>query len=71
MLLEKEKNLVNYLSWLEYKKLKHVVRYYPTINMYIIYRNYAKANNLDCYGGEMNVYKAHALLLQDLRNRLQ
>lgn len=63
--------LVNYLSWLEYKKLMHVVRYYPTLNMYIIYRNYAKANNLDCFGGEAPVRKAHALLIEELRNRLK
>lgn len=62
--------LVNYLSWLEYKKLKHIVRYYPTYNMYIAYRYYAKANNLDCFGGETSAHKAHELLLQELRDRL-
>lgn len=63
--------LVNYLSWLEYKKLKRIVRYYPTLNMYVVYRNYAKAYNLDCFGSDAPIEKAHTLLLQELRNRLQ
>ena len=66
-----EQKLVDYISWLEYKKLMHIVRYYPTLNMYIYYRNYAHAYNLQCFGGECSVERAHALLLQHLRNRLQ
>lgn len=66
-----ESEIVNYLSWLEYKKLKRIVRYYPTLNMYIYYRNYAHANNLDCFGGDCSVNRAHSLLLEFLRERLQ
>jgi hypothetical protein len=62
--------LVNYLSWLDYKKLMHVVRYYPTFNMYVIYRNYAKANSLDCFGGETSARKGYDLLIQHLKQRV-
>ena len=62
-----EKHIVNYISWLEYKKLQHIVRYYPTYNMYLIYRHFAKANNLDCFGGEQHPMRAYASLLEHLR----
>lgn len=65
-----EKHIVDYISWLEYKKLQHIVRYYPTLNMYLVYRNFAKANNLDCFGGEQHPTSAHASLLKHLRERL-
>lgn len=66
-----EKTIPNYLSWLEYKKLLHVVRYYPTFNMYMAYRYYAKANNLECFGGDTDEESAHELLLEFLRERVK
>lgn len=62
--------LSNYLSWLDYKKLKRVVRYYPTFNMYVMYRNFAKANELDCFGGDTSAQKGYELLLAHLKQRL-
>lgn len=70
-MMHNEKEMINYLSWLEYKKLHRVVRYYPTFKMYMVYRYYAKANNLNCFGGEKDPYEAHESLLRYLRERVQ
>lgn len=59
------------LSWLEYKRAKRIVRYYPTFAEYLAYKYYALANGFTPYGAEADEEKAHAALLLALRERLQ
>lgn len=65
-----ESKLVNYLSWLEYKKIKGIVRYYPTMKMYVDYRLFATENNLYSFCCECSLHRGFALLIEHLRNRL-
>ena len=59
-----------YMSWLDYKRIHHIVRYYPTFNMYMKYRYYCRANNLTPYGEEINEYIAYEALLNELAKRV-
>ena len=43
-----------YMSWLEYKRKFHIVKYYPTFNMYINYRYWCFANSYTPFGGGTN-----------------
>lgn len=59
-----------YMSWLEYKRIHHIVRYYPTFNMYVRYRYYCHIHNFTPYGAETNEHEAFKNLLRDLRERI-
>lgn len=65
-----EKLIVNYISWLEYKKLQHIVRYYPTFNMYLLYRDFAYYNGLYAFGQYQDPEVAYKNLIIYLRDRL-
>ena len=66
-----EKLIPNYISWLEYKKIMRIVRYYPTFEMYMNYRYFAKANYLDCFGGDnTDTVSAYNQLIENLKNRV-
>ena len=60
-----------YMSWLTYKRLHHIVKYYPTENMYITYKWWCLAHQYTPFGAEIqDTEKATALLVVALRNRL-
>lgn len=60
----------NYLSWLEYKKLNKIVRYYPTFNMFMTYRYYCAINNILSQGAGTDEQTAYESLLCFLSERL-
>lgn len=46
-----------YMSWLEYKRKFHIVKYYPTYNMYINYRYWCFANSYTPLAVEQTILK--------------
>lgn len=65
-----ENEIANYISWLEFKKLQHIVRYYPTFNMYLLYRDFAYYNGLYAFGQYQDPEVAYKNLIIYLRDRL-
>ena len=65
-----EKETSNYLSWLDYKKKNHIVRYYPTFRMYESYVYFSKALGLHCFGEQTPLQEGHKLLQDYLKTRL-
>ncbi len=60
-----------YFDWLSYKRQFHIVRYYPTLNMYLHYKYYCLSHELLPFGAESKDEEtAHAALLEHLRARL-
>ena len=60
-----------YMSWLDYKRKFHIVKYYPTYNMYMNYRYWCLANSyLPFGGGTNNTAKSYKRLLEMLADRL-
>lgn len=59
-----------HLSWLEYKKQFKIVRYYPTMQMYITYKLYCLSNNFEPFGCGMCEETAHKKLIAYLKSRL-
>ena len=61
-----------YMSWLTYKRLHHIVKYYPTENMYINYKWWCLAHHYTPFGAEItDTEKATALLVVALKERLR
>lgn len=56
-----------YYSWLDYKRKFHIVRYYPTQNMYIKYRYFCFANGLAPFGAEVDEDTAYYNLINHLK----
>lgn len=59
-----------YLSWLSYKRLFKIVRYYPTKQMYVNYKLYCLKNGCEPFGSNMCEETAHLKLIEYLKNRL-
>lgn len=60
-----------YMSWLDYKRLHHIVKYYPTEKMYINYKWWCLAHQYTPFGAEIqDTEKATALLVVALKERL-
>ncbi len=66
-----EKTLKPYCSWLEYKKALHIVRYYPTLKMYMAYKYWCHSHDLTPYFDEVDEEKACKLLIEQLQERLR
>ena len=58
------------LTWLEYKRIKHIVRYSPTLGLYSSYKLYALANGFIPEGNECPEDEAAAALRARLQKRL-
>lgn len=61
-----------YMSWLDYKRLHHIVKYYPTENMYLNYKWWCLSHSYTPFGAEISdSEKATRLLVTALQERLR
>ncbi len=61
----------HYLSWLHYKKLRHIVRYYPTPNMFLNYQLWALSRGYTPFGAGQDSDQAYVALIAYLQLRAQ